>query len=52
MNAYDFVLICAGQRTTRKIIAHGTVQATQIGLRMLPQISAPLSIICKPIKLS
>lgn len=51
MTAYNFTLICAGKRTTRKIIAHSTMQASCIGIRMSPSTDEPVRIICKPVKM-
>lgn len=48
MNHYRITLIHGSTRIERHIIAHSSMQATQIGLRMLPDVTAPLAILCKP----
>ena len=49
MNHYRITLIQGTDRTVRKIIAHSSMQATLIGIRMLPKLDAPISIFCKPV---
>jgi len=48
MNHYLITLIHGRTRTVRNVIAASTMQATLIGIRMLPDASAPLAVICKP----
>lgn len=49
---YNFTMICAGKRTTRKIIAHSTMQASCIGIRMSEASDEPVRIICRPARKS
>jgi len=48
MNHYLITLIHGGEKIVRNVIAHSSMQATLIGIRMLPDTNAPLAIICKP----
>jgi hypothetical protein len=48
VNHYLITLIHGSDRTVRQIIAHSSMQATLIGIRMLPKLDAPISIFCKP----
>lgn len=52
MNSYNFILISNGKRTTRKIIAHDTFQATCIGIRMSSFSGEQVRITCKPVRKS
>lgn len=48
MNHYLITLIHGGEKIVRNVIAKSSMQATQIGISMLPDINAPFAIICKP----
>jgi hypothetical protein len=48
MNQYIITLIQGSTRTVRKVIAHSSMQATLIGIRMMPETHSPVSIFCKP----
>lgn len=48
MSAYQFQLIQGSTRTTLRIIAHSTFEATCTGLDMVKLGSAPVRITCKP----
>jgi hypothetical protein len=48
MNHYLITLIHGGEKIVRNVIAHSSMQATQIGIRMMPNTHAPVSIFCKP----
>jgi hypothetical protein len=50
LDHYLITLIQGEKRSERNIIAHSAVQATSIGLDMMPDIEAPFCIICKPVK--
>lgn len=50
MNRYLVTLIHGSTRTVRSVIAHSAMQATQIGMRMMPNTNAPLAIITKPVE--
>ena len=49
MNHYLVTLLHGSERTVRKVIASSSMQATLIGIRMLPDLDAPVSIFCKPL---
>lgn len=49
MNFFEFTLIHGGTRHVRNIIAFSSLQATRIGIALMPATDAPLAIICKPI---
>jgi hypothetical protein len=48
MNHFVVTLIYGSERIVRNVIARSSMQATLIGIRMLPDTNAPLAIICKP----
>lgn len=48
--SYLVTLIHGSERIVRHVIAHSAMQATLIGIRMLPDTNAPLAIICKPVE--
>ena len=48
MRRYLITLIHGNTRTERNVIAHSSMQATRIGISMMPEVDAPLAIICKP----
>lgn len=50
MKHYLVTLIQGTTRTVRKVIAANSIQATQIGIRMMPDTHAPVSIFCKPLE--
>lgn len=52
MTASTFIitLLHGESRHDRHIIAHNTMQAMRIGIRMLPKTDEPRVIICKPAK--
>jgi hypothetical protein len=50
MNHYLVTLIQGATRTVRKVIASNSMQATLIGIRMMPDTHQPVSIFCKPIE--
>jgi len=47
MKHYLITLIHGNERIERNIIAPSAMQATLIGIRMMPNTSAPITIICK-----
>lgn len=49
MHHFEVTLIHGGTRIVRKVIADSSIQATRIGIALMPDIDAPLAIICKPI---
>lgn len=50
MNRYLVTLIQGSTRTVRNVIANSSMQATLIGIRMMPDTGLPISIFCKPIE--
>lgn len=50
MNHYLITLIHGHTRTVRNVIARSSMQATLIGIRMLPDTKQPVSIFCKPME--
>jgi hypothetical protein len=51
MKHYLITLIHGDARTVRNIIANSSMAATKIGIAMLPATTAPLAIICKPVRI-
>lgn len=51
MNArtYQITIISLRQRIERSVIAHSTVAAICIGIRMMSELDAPCAITCKPL---
>ena len=47
--AYQIRLISLGQRIEGRVIAHSTVAAICIGIRMMTELDAPCAITCKPL---
>lgn len=47
--AYQITLISLRQRIERSVIAHSTVAAICIGIRMMAELDAPCAITCKPL---
>lgn len=47
--AYQITLISLQQRIERSVIAHSTVAALCIGIRMMAELDAPCAITCKPL---
>ncbi len=47
--AYQITLISLRQRIERSVIAHNTVAAICIGIRMMSELDAPCAITCKPL---
>lgn len=52
MRAYIVTMIHGSERTVRRVIALDSVQATIIGLCLMPETGLPLSIFCKPQELT
>lgn len=50
MNHYLVTLIHGSERIVRHIIAHSSMQAALIGIRMMPDTHQPVSIFCKPLE--
>ena len=50
MNHYLVTLIHGSTRIVRNIIAQSSIQATRIGLGMMPDTREPCAIICKPLR--
>jgi hypothetical protein len=50
MHAFLVTLIHGSQRTERRVIAPNSVQAAIIGIGLMPDTHAPLSIFCKPLE--
>lgn len=50
MNTFAFTLIQGARRTVRKVIAESSMQATLIGIRMIPDTRESISIFCKPLE--
>lgn len=48
--AYRITLINLRQRIERSVIAHSTVEAIRIGVRMMAELDAPCAITCAPLK--
>lgn len=48
--SYSITLLQDGERIVRHVIAHSTMQAALIGVRMLPNTTKPVSLFCKPIE--
>lgn len=46
--AFEITLISLRQRIVRHVIAHSTVEAIRIGVRMMSELDAPCAITCKP----
>lgn len=47
MKHYHITLISATERIVRNVIAHSTVEALRIGIRMMPELQGPVGITCK-----
>lgn len=47
--AYQITLISGSLRVVRTVIAHTSMQATRISIGLMPDQTAPLAIICKPL---
>lgn len=47
MKHYHITLISATERIERHVIAHNTVAALRIGIRMMPELQGPVGITCK-----
>lgn len=47
--AFQITLRCRATRIVRSIIAHSTVEALRIGIRMMPELDGPVGITCKPV---
>lgn len=45
--AYQITLTSRTARAVRHVIAHSTVQAIRIGIRMMPELHGPVGITCK-----
>lgn len=48
--AFEITLFNRTARIVRNIIAHSTVEALRIGIRMMPKLDGPVGITCKPIR--
>lgn len=48
LRGFEITLISMRQRVVRNIIAHSTVEAIRIAIRMMPEIDANCAITCKP----
>lgn len=48
--AYRITLISLRQRIERSVIAHSTVAALCIGIRMMAELDAPCAITCAPLE--
>lgn len=46
--AFEITMISLRQRIVRHIIAHSTVEAIRIGIRMMSELDEPCAITCKP----
>lgn len=47
--AFEVTLISESLRVVRNVIAASSIQATRIGIMLMPEQDAPLAIICKPV---